>query len=324
MSHRYKETLNDDRKADVSIVTPAFNEALNLETLYHEICRALDGEDWEWLVIDDHSTDGTYQAAVDLGDSRVQCLRLSRNFGSHAAAASGFHHARGSCAVLMAADLQDPPDVVPQLLDAWRRDADVVWAVRGAREGLSLTQKATSTIYHSLLGRVSSLSLLPSQGADFVLVDRKVLDALKEVRERNASVLGLIAWLGFRHSYVSYVKRARAHGISGWTFRRRMKLALDSFIAFSYLPMRLIMWFGVTVAFIGLIYSAFVFAGGLRGNPVPGWSSTIITVTVLGGVQMIMIGIIGQYIWRILDEVRARPLYVIEKSTMSRHKTTEE
>lgn len=297
----------------ISIVTPAFNEALNIRMMYEEICDALDGEEWEWTVVDDHSKDDTFESISALDDARVRCIRLSRNFGSHAAATCGILNARGGCAVLMAADLQDPPSIIPELLTAWRRDADVVWAVRATTEGRTISRKFASGLYHSWLGRMPGLDRFPFEGSDFVLLDRKVIVALKSVPERNTSIFGLIAWLGFKHGYVPYTKRARSFGISGWTFGRRVKLTFDSVIAFSHLPMRLIMWLGFGVATLGIAYAVFVLIGGIRGASVPGWSSTMVAVTVLGGVQMIMIGVIGQYLWRVLDEVRRRPLYVVEK-----------
>lgn len=300
----------------ISIVTPAFNEGLNVELMYREICDALAGHRWEWLIVDDHSTDETFDIARRLsdGDSKVKCIRLSRNFGAHAAAMCGLQHAGGACAVLLAADLQDPPAVIPALLEEWRGGADVVWAVRRAREGESLMQRSASRLYHSWMGRLPGLERLPAQGSDFLLADRKVLKALRNVSERNASVLALIAWLGFRHAYVPYTKRPRLRGRSGWTFGRRIKLAVDSMILFSYLPIRLIMWFGFIIAGVGLVYAVAVVITGLRGSPVAGWSSTMVAVLVLGGTQMIMVGVIGQYLWRALDEVRRRPLYVIEQS----------
>lgn len=310
------------RSSLATIITPAYNEALNLQQMYEEISEALrELTDWEWLIVDDHSQDGTYERAIELAtrDSKVRCVRLSRNFGSHAAATCGFHHSRGDCAVLLAADLQDPPGVIPSLIQAWREGADVVWAIREAREGVPLVQRIVSRMYHSWMGKMAGLDRIPSQGSDFVLVDRKVLDALKEVSERNTSILGLIAWLGFHHRYIPYTKRERERGKSNWTLGLRIKLAADSLIAFSYMPMRLIIWFGLIVAGLGFAYSVFVFVGGLKGNPVPGWSSTMMAVLVLGGTQMIMIGVIGQYLWRALDEVRRRPLYVVERlSTVDR------
>lgn len=303
----------------LSIVTPALNEDGNLAPLYRDICRALDtaGVEWEWIIVDDGSSDKTYVVVGDLcaADTRVRGVRLSRNFGSHAAALCGFDAARGGRVILMAGDGQDPPAEIPAMLSRMDAGSDVVWAVRAVREGEGIFNRIMSRAYHAWINRLPGLERLPSEGADFVLVSRRVVDVLKTVSERNVSILATISWLGFRHDHIRYVKKARLSGRSNWTFSKKIKLFLDSMVAYSYVPMRAILFLGLLIATVGFVYALVVFVAGLRGTPLPGWSSTMIAVLVLGGTQMVMIGVIGQYLWRTLDEIRGRPRYVVERST---------
>lgn len=303
----------------ISIVTPAWNEADNLPVLYERLRAILDPLQvgWEWIVIDDHSRDKTFETVLGIArtDPRVHGLRFSRNSGSHIGITCGLHQARGSCAVIMAADLQDPPETLPQLLAEWQAGAQVVWAVRAKREGEKTTTIGFSRLYYWIMREIVGMKDMPSTGADFFLMDRVVLDAFREFSETNTSVLALITWMGFRQTFISYDKQARLHGKSGWNLEKKFKLVVDSVTAFTYVPIRAMTYAGFIFAALGFAYAAFVFYNALNGRPPEGWASLMIVVVLLGGFQMLMMGILGEYLWRALDEARRRPRYMVEAST---------
>lgn len=303
----------------LSIVTPAYNEESNLPALYEQLCSVLDGAGigWEWLIIDDASKDRTFPVASTIAgnDPRVRAFRFSRNFGSHTAVICGLEHAQGDCAVAMASDLQDPPSVIPDLLAEWTSGNHVVWAVRGQRTGEKPSVVAFSQFYYWLMRRVAGLQNMPATGADFVLLDRRVIEAVCRFHEHNASFFALVTWMGFRQTAIHYDKQARVCGRSGWTLRKKIKLVVDSLTSFSYSPIRWMSIVGFTVSTFGILYSIVVVLNAFLGAPVAGWSSIMVAVLILGGGQMFMLGILGEYIWRGLDESRRRPRYLIEAST---------
>ena len=270
---------------------------------------------WEWIIVDDASEDDTFSIAetISADDERVCVLRLSRNFGSHAALICGLDHARGDCAVVMASDLQDPPETIPELLAHWQAGSDVVWAVRAQREGESRGTLAASRGYYWLMRRVAGLKEMPATGADFGLFDRRVIDAVRRFPERNASLFALITWMGFRQSSILYIKQARVHGRSGWTLSKKVKLLVDSLTSFSYRPLRWMSAIGLTVSLLGAIYALIVILNVFFGTPAQGWSSLMVVVLFLGGAQIFMLGVLGEYVWRGLDEARRRPRYLIER-----------
>ena len=300
---------------ELSIVTPAHNEEANLPLLYEQLKEHLADYDWEWIMVDDHSSDNTLGVFSRLAasDERLRGLRFSRNFGSHKALICGLREARGQAAVILAADLQDPPQVIPRLYAAWKGGDQVVWAVRQARPGESSSNLFFGRLYYWIMRRFVGMTTMPASGADFFLADRRVLDALAQFRENNVSLFALIGSLGFRHGHIDYIKEARQHGRSSWTFGKKFKLVLDSVIAFTYLPIRYMMAFGSAVGFFGFLYSLFVIYNYAHGSPSQGWSSLMVVVLMLGGMQMMMLGVLGEYIWRSLDESRARPLYLVEQ-----------
>ncbi len=298
----------------VSIVTPAFNEAENLPRLYARLQAVLDplGIEWEWIVVDDHSRDQTLDVVAGLAaiDPRVRGIRFARNAGSHSAIACGLHHATGACAVMLAADLQDPPEVIPRLLERWRAGAQVVWAARREQPG-SRAHGGFATLYYWLMRRVAGLSDMPARGADCFLADRVVLDAFARLRERPVSVLALITWLGFRQEAIEYEKQQRQYGQSGWTFRKKVALVVDSVVAFSDLPIRLCAWAGL----LCLGAAAMLLFAGLFWLPTLGAGLLIAVAAVAGlaGLQLLALGVVGAYVWRGLEEARGRPAYLIER-----------
>jgi dolichol-phosphate mannosyltransferase len=301
----------------ISIVTPAFNESSNLPALWKRLCVSMQsvGVEWEWIVVDDHSTDTTFEtiSALSPANSRVRGYRLSRNFGSHLAVTCGLENARGCCAVVMAADLQDPPELLPELIEKWRNGAQVVWAVRGEREGERATTVRTSNLFYFIMRHVAGVKDMAPTGADFFLIDRAVIDALNQFPERNVSLMALISWMGFRQDHVSYTKQARSYGKSGWSLEKKLKLAIDSVASFTYAPIRAMTYLGICVAICGFAYALLVIVNGFRHHAVEGWSSLMVVVLVLGGAQMLMLGVLGEYLWRAFDESRRRPRYLIER-----------
>jgi glycosyltransferase involved in cell wall biosynthesis len=301
----------------LSVVVPLRNEADNLETLHgrlSEVAANLD-RDLEFVFVDDGSTDSSYQVLVQLRkrDPRVCLIRLSRNFGSHAACLAGFCKARGDHAVILAADLQDPPELVTNLLKAADDGHDIVWANREDRDDPALTVLFAAA-YNRIMRRIA-MSNWPERGFDLVLVSRRVLDVLVSRRESNTSLFGQILWTGFPQTSIGYKRDARRSGKSKWTFARKLKLAIDSFVSFSYVPIRLISMFGLISAIAGVLYAGLVVTVRVtRGSPVEGWASLMVVVLVLGGVQLLMLGVIGEYLWRTLDEARQRPPFIVSEA----------
>lgn len=310
-----------DKPSLLSVVTPAYNESQNLGVLFERLGQVLAelSVAWEWIVVDDHSRDDTFEvvASIALRDSHVRAIRLARNSGSHAAITCGLYQARGDCAVVLAADLQDPPETLPALLDQWQAGAQVVWAVRARREGESTSTVGFARVYYLIMRRLVGIQEMPATGADFFLLDRRVLDTFRQFHESNVSILALLTWMGFRQATVTYDKQARLHGQSGWSLSKKLKLVVDSVTSFSYLPIRLMSVVGFVVAIIGFLYAGLVIVNTLAGRPPQGWSSLMVVVLVIGGIQILMMGVLGEYLWRALDEARRRPRYMIEAVTSS-------
>jgi glycosyltransferase involved in cell wall biosynthesis len=306
-------------RPQLSVITPAFNEAENLPLLYERLAAVLDRLQitWEWVVIDDHSHDATFAkiSALATREPRIRGIRFARNFGSHAAITCGLHHADGDAVLELAADLQDPPEILPELLAAWRKGAHVVWAVRGRREGERVSTWGFARVYYFLMRHVAGLKQMAPTGADVCLLDRRVVLAFRQFGEAHVSIFALIAWMGFRQASIVYTKRARQHGRSGWTIAKRIELLLDSITAFSALPVRVTTAVGLGLLAIGLAGVTIGVGRALVDRPVPGWSWVLVVLAVLGGLQMMALGILGEYVWRALDESRRRPRYVIETTT---------
>jgi len=303
----------------LSIVTPAYNEAENLPLFHERLCRTMQAldMDWEWLIVDDHSVDNTFAviSGIAARDSRVHGLRFSRNFGAHTALACGLSLAKGDCVAALAADLQDPPETIPALVANWNDGVAVVWAVRDERKGETASTKRFSRMYYWLMRNVVGMKEMPATGADFFLLDRKVVNAFCQFGEAHVSILALITWMGFNQTSITYDKEARVHGRSGWNLKKKLKLVVDSVTSFSYVPIRFMSYLGFIVALLGFVYAGVVVFNAIRGDPIQGWSSLIVVVLLLGGMQMIMMGVLGEYLWRALDEARRRPRYIVELAT---------
>ena len=301
-----------------SVVVAAYNEEGNLPLLYERVLAL----DWtalglapEFIFVDDHSRDRTPAILRDLAqrDPRVKVLRFSKNFGSHKAFTAGLEHSTGDAAVILAADLQDPPETIPALVEKWRSGAKVVWAERAERQGESAGTKFFSRLYWHLMRRYAEVEP-PKKGADFLLVDRRVVEVLRASPEKHTSLLSLIQWMGFNQDSISYVKQERHSGSSKWTLRKKLKLAVDSFVSFSYFPIRVMSTVGFLFAFTGFLYAVFVAVRAIfYGSPVQGWPALMCVVLIVGGVQLVMLGVLGEYLWRAFDETRGRPRYIVEE-----------
>jgi dolichol-phosphate mannosyltransferase len=300
----------------LSLVVPAFNEADNIVPLYEAVTEAFARQDfdWEMILVDDHSSDPTPHVigGIANNDQRIRGVRLSRNMGSHIAMRCGVSLARGNLVGVIAADLQDPPSIIVEMVAELRRtEANVVWAARERREGTSLTDRLFSWFFHSMMSRIMDRTDMP-MGADVVLFDRRVADALQGLRETHANMFALIQWAGFRHSYLTYVKQARRYGMSGWSFRRKLKLVIDSIVGFSYAPIRAMSLIGIITAVAAFVYGIVVVVNYFLGSPVEGWSSLMTVVLFVGGINLMGMGVLGEYVWRALDEIRGRSLFLIE------------
>jgi polyisoprenyl-phosphate glycosyltransferase len=305
----------------ISVITPAFNEIDNLESFHRRLTSIAEAEriSWEWIIVDDHSSDGTFDVVMRLAhlDKRIHGLRLARNVGSHAAILCGLDHARGQAAIVLAADGQDPPEEIPRLIACWKESAAVVWAERRSLQGHSWYEAPASRIFHKLVRRWSDLENLAPAGSDFFLVSRPVIDAVKVVGERNVNIMALLAWIGFDQRTIPYDKQERTTGRSGWTMSKKINLFLNSIFGFSLKPIRAMSVGGFLTATLGFLYAVYVIVNAIVGNPIQGWSSLMVIVLLLGGAQMIMLGVLGEYLWRSLDEGRGRPRYIVEKRTDS-------
>jgi glycosyltransferase involved in cell wall biosynthesis len=305
----------------VSVVVPALDEADNLDDLVErclEAKRSNPGYDFELVLVDDGSSDGTATAAVAAAEGRLSLtvVELARSFGSHQAISAGFHEARGRCAIVVGADAQEPPSLIGQFLRAWEQGAEIVWGVRRTRAPKSWLSEIPSRAFSFLFSRFANLQDYPPEGPSGMLLDRVVIDRVNTLTERNRNVMALISWLGFRQERVLYDQLTRRSGASKWTRAKMMRLAADSLLQFSTMPLRLCTYAGMGIAMLGVLYAAFLVVRAIAGVPTPsGWPTLLVVVLVLGGAQLTLVGVMGEYLWRAVEETRARPLFVIRQVT---------
>ncbi len=302
----------------ISVVAPACNEAASLPAFVDETRTVLNGlgEPWEIVLVDDGSADETRAVlgALHAADARVKSVSFSRNFGHQVAITAGMDFARGDAVVVIDSDLQDPPAVIADLVARWREGYQVVYARRTTREGETWFKLATASLFYRLIQRIANVDI-PVDTGDFRLLDRRAADALRGMREQHRYVRGLAAWIGFRSAAVSYQRRARHAGETKYPLRRMIKFALDGITNFSYLPLQLATYAGFFVA--GLSLAGILLAIVLRlalGHALTGQATTLVSVLFLGGIQLIFLGVIGEYLGRIYDEVKGRPLYVVDQT----------
>jgi glycosyltransferase involved in cell wall biosynthesis len=305
----------EQRDFSLSVVVPLKDEADGLATLAARLTDALDGvtTDWDVLLVDDGSVDGTYAACVALHqrDPRFKVVRLSRNFGHQVALSAGLDLAGGDAVITMDGDLQHPPELIPELVDRWRRGAQVVYGVMSERQGESSFKDASARWFYRALDRLADIDV-PVGAGDFRLVDRAALDAYRRMPEANRYLRGMFSWIGFDHAGVPYASPPRATGTSKYSLPRMLRLATDAIVGFSDRPLRLALNLGFLVSLCSILFGISAVVAKLAGFlVVPGWTSVMVLVGVVGGVQLIVIGIIGEYVGRIVDEVKRRPLYVV-------------
>ncbi|MHB8690116.1 MAG: glycosyltransferase family 2 protein [Solirubrobacteraceae bacterium] len=296
----------------LSVVAPVYNEEALIDEFYSRVCTALEGVEFELVLVDDGSRDGT-QAALErlaASDPRVRVIYLSRNFGHQTALTAGLDHARGDAVVMLDADLQDPPELIPKMLDNWRAGCDVVYAVREHRDGESRFKLATARWFYSLFDRLAQVELQHNSG-DFRLLDRQALDALLSMRERNRFLRGMTVWVGYTQAAVPYRRDPRYAGETKYTFTKMLRFSLDAISSFSDRPLQLATLLGFVISTLAFIAIPVVIVLRLTHSYLPGFGAITITVLLLGGIQLITIGIIGEYVGRIYDEVKGRPLYLV-------------
>ncbi len=302
----------------LSVVIPAFNEYNNIDYVLKELKDLLnDGslvDKYQIIVVDDHSTDGTFSKVKSFKDHNVTAIRLSRQSGSHNAIRAGLSICDGDAAFCLSADGQDDPKIISKMLSRLTNSVQVVWAERDNTDEPFASNLLRFFFYLALKLTSTKSSIDPSK-ADYFLIGRKMIDTINSCSERNTSLYGLISWIGFDQVCLSYARRSRRTGKSKWNFKSRFKLASDWIISFSGIPLRLITYLGFITSVVGLIYASYIIALGMLELTTPGWAETVIITLVLGGVQMIMLGVTGEYIWRTLDESRKRPPFIIEDTS---------
>jgi dolichol-phosphate mannosyltransferase len=302
----------------ISLVIPVFNEEDNIAPLHDRIKMVRERiapHTLEVIFVDDSSSDDSFRKLLEISenDPSVKIIRFAKNFGSHIACYAGILNSSGDACSFIAADMQDPPELLPDLITKWEEGYRIVLGVRDRERVASFFDKVITRFYTFLMRRFA-LKNMPERSTDVFLIDRKVVDVIKETREKHPNIFGLILWTGFSQIEMPYKKEARRHGQSKWNVSKKIKIFIDSFIEFTYFPLRLISLTGITVACLGFFYAFFLIVRRiLTPQPIEGWTSLMVALLVVSGIQMIMIGILGEYLWRSLEESRSRPVFVVSE-----------
>lgn len=303
-----------------SIVAPIYNESANIPEFYRRVQQVMDstGETWELIFIDDGSTDESADIIRQYAqrDKRIRPVIFARNFGHQIAVTAGLDYSRGNAVIIIDADLQDPPEVIPDLIAAWKSGYEVVYAIRAVREGESWFKLVTAALFYRIIYRITDVKI-PLDAGDFRLLDRQVVNVLNGMRERHRFLRGMSAWVGFRQTGIPYKRAARYAGETKYPFRKMFRLAINAITSFSYFPLQLATYIGFISAGISILSIPLVIAlrafGGAHA-PLVGQATTLIAVLFLGGVQLISLGILGEYIGRLYDEAKGRPLYIVREA----------
>lgn len=303
---------------ELTIVTPVYNEAAGLERFFARLTPVLDrlGLSYEIICVDDGSSDDTLARLLEHRSrlAAIKVLSLSRNFGKDIALSAGLDHARGRAVVPIDCDLQDPPELIEQMVARWREGYDVVYATRRRRAGESLLKRATASLFYRLFDRITDIPV-PRDTGDFRLLDRRVVDVLVRLPERTRFMKGLFAWVGFKQTALVYEREPRLAGRSRWSYWRLWNFALDGITSFSALPLKVWSYLGLVISLCAFLYAMFLAVLRLaRGIHVPGYTSLMVVVLFLGGVQLITLGVLGEYLGRVYNEVKGRPLYLVRES----------
>ena len=311
-----------ENKSKVTILVPCYNEEENLPLLYNALCNTKGClcENFQYsfqiLLVNDGSTDKTQEVIEMLSekDDRIDYVSLSRNFGKECAMLAGFDYAKGDCMVIIDADLQDPPELIPEMIKYWEEGYEDVYARRSNRGKESLIRKTLSLTFYRVLQKSSKIDMLPNVG-DFRLLDRKCIEAMKELREKERYTKGLFAWIGFKKKEIVFERHDRKKGQSAWNYGSLFHLAIDGITSFTTAPLRIATVLGILVSLAAFAYMCFVFIKALLwGDPVTGYPSMMVVILFLGGIQLLCLGIIGEYLAKIFNEAKNRPVYVVGKS----------
>ena len=299
-----------------SVILPVFNEQDNLLKLHQRLTGAIDSitTDYEMIFIDDCSNDNSYEIlkALNKQDLRVKIIKFTKNCGHQIAITCGLDFAEGNAAIIMDADLQDPPEVIPKFIEKHEQGYEIVYAIREKREGETFFKKVTAFFFYRIMKVFTNIEM-PLDAGDFRLIDRKVIDSLKSMQERNKFLRGLIVWTGYSQIGVPFRRDARNAGTTKYTTLKMFKLAFDGIFSFSNIPLRFATIFGLLVSVLSFLLAIYALYLKFSNIAVPGWTSLLLTILFIGGVQLMTIGIIGEYLGRIYDEVKMRPLYIIKK-----------
>jgi len=300
-----------------SIIAPVYNELESLPELQRRITEVMEqtGEEWELVLIDDGCTDGSTAVIREIAKKypRIRPVIFARNFGHQIAVSAGLDYCRGEAVVIIDADLQDPPEVILQMIDLWKQGNEVVYAVRSEREGESWFKRLTASLFYRIIFKITDIKI-PLDTGDFRLMDRKVINVMKRMPERHRFLRGMSAWIGFKQIGLPYKRAARFAGVTKYPFSKMMKLALNAITSFSHFPLQMATYVGFFSAGISILAIPIVTIGRLTGSQAFfGQATTLIAVLFLGGVQLISLGILGEYVGRIYDEAKGRPLYIVRE-----------
>ena len=300
----------------ISVVVPVYNESAGIRAFHERTSKALaslPGASYELIYIDDGSADDSWAqlAGFAAGDPHVRVVKLSSNFGHQIAITAGLDRARGDCAVVIDADLQDPPEVIARMVEKWRSGFDVVYGVRSKRRGEGALKLLTASAFYRVLDRITGISI-PLDAGDFRLMSRRALDQLNQLREKDRFVRGLVSWIGFPQAGVEYERDERVAGETKYPLRKMLKFAFDGITAFSTAPLKLASWLGYATSLLAFLYLASVFVQRAMGVTVEGWATIMVALLFLGGVQLICLGIMGEYVGRVFTELKPRPIYIVE------------
>lgn len=307
-----------NQNIEISIVVPLYNEESNISYLFERLESVLNNLNtiYEIVCVNDGSTDNTLQSLIEQHqrNNSIKVINLSRNFGKEIALTAGIDYTSGNAVIPIDADLQDPPELITNLIDKWREGYDVVYATRRSRHGESWLKRFTANNFYRIIGQMSHIPIPPNTG-DFRLMDRKVVEALKKMTERTRFMKGLFAWVGFKQTSIIFDREPRFQGKTSWNYWKLWNFALDGIISFSLIPLKIWSYIGIIISFISLLYASFlVIHTIILGVDIPGYASIIVSVLFLGGIQLISLGIIGEYLGRIYEEVKERPLYLVRES----------
>lgn len=309
---------NMTENPEISLVIPLYNEEENLHALYRELVPVLNDINLraEVIFVDDGSRDKSFQMVKELSalDNRISGISLSRNFGHQVALTAGMQHARGEMVITLDADLQHPPNEIPRLIEQYDLGFDIVNTRRIDTEEIGFFKKTSSKLFYNLINRISEVPITESS-SDFRLMSRKALDSFIQFSERGRFTRGLVSWMGYRQTVIDYICPPRFAGKSKYTVRKMLHFAADGVTSFSAKPLRIASYVGVIVFLLGLIYAVFAIIQNLSGKTIPGWTSLLVTVLLLGGIQLLTLGVIGEYLARIFNESKSRPLYFIKDKT---------